>query len=136
EAGFYRSPMDRTGMPRDSNQLTAISGTSIHSESQNGVSYRLERCIGEGGMGVAFCALRHALEGLAPVVIKVVRPEIALNADHTAAILVRKEAVALGRLNERVPPTPFVVRFVDTGTAEVLGPGGPPLPWLAIEYVH
>ena len=99
-------------IPMDSNQLTAISGAVIHSESQPGVSYRLERCIGEGGMGVAFFALRQAPEGLAPVVIKIVRPEITLNANQTAAILVRKEAVALGRLNERVPPSPFVVRFV------------------------
>ncbi len=120
----------------DSKQLTAVSGVVIHSESQRGVSYRLERCIGEGGMGVAFFAIRQAPEGLAPVVIKVVRPEITLSADQTAAILVRKEAVALGRLNERVPPTPFVVRFVDTGSAEVLGKGSVVLPWLAIEYVH
>ncbi|HEY6729067.1 MAG TPA: serine/threonine-protein kinase [Polyangiaceae bacterium] len=120
----------------DSNQLTAISGAVIHSESQPGVSYRLERCIGEGGMGVAFFALRQAPEGLAPVVIKIVRPEITLNANQTATILVRKEAVALGRLNERVPPSPFVVRFVDTGACAVLGAHFPPLPWLAVEYVH
>lgn len=120
----------------DSNQLTAISGTIIHSESQSGVSYRLERCIGEGGMGVAFFALRQAPEGLAPVVIKIVRPEITLNANQTAAMLVCKEAVALGRLNERVPPSPFVVRFVDTGNAPMLGPNSPSLPWIAVEYVH
>jgi serine/threonine protein kinase len=120
----------------DSSQLTTLSGAVIHSESQQGVSYRLERCIGEGGMGVAFFALRQAPEGLAPVVIKVVRPEIALNANQTASILVRKEAVALGRLNERVPPTPFVVRFVDTGSAKLMGQNHPALPWLAVEYVH
>ena len=49
-------------------------------------------------------------------------------------LVARKEAVALGRLNESVPPSPFVVRFVDAGSVRV---GGEPVtPWTAIEYVH
>ena len=116
----------------------SLSGRVIPSEFQPQVSYRLERQIGEGGMGTAFLALRQAPDGLSPVVIKMVRSRFG-NSEATevaASMLVQKEAVALGRLNERVPPTPFVVRLVDTGTAALFGPGRPLTPWLAVEYVH
>jgi serine/threonine protein kinase len=115
----------------------SLSGTVIHSELQPGVTYRLERQIGEGGMGTAFLALRQAPDGLAPVVIKMVRRGFGSGpTDAAAGMVVQKEAVALGRLNERVPPTPFVVRLVDTGAAEMHGPTRPHTPWLAVEYVH
>ena len=45
----------------------------IGSEVQPGVSYRLERQIGEGGSGMAYLALRQAADGLSSVVIKFVR---------------------------------------------------------------
>ncbi|HYP88231.1 MAG TPA: hypothetical protein VEQ59_08755, partial [Polyangiaceae bacterium] len=86
------------------------------------MSYRLERQVGEGGMGSAYLALRQAPEGLSPVVVKLVRPAFGPNSDRAAALVVLKEAVALGRLNERVPPCPFVVRLVDTGAALMHGP--------------
>ncbi|MEO6601488.1 MAG: hypothetical protein ABIQ16_16545, partial [Polyangiaceae bacterium] len=114
----------------------SLSGQVVESEFQPGVSYRLERRIGEGGMGQAFLALRHAPDGIAPVVIKMVRPTAASGAQNSAGILVQKEAVALGRLNERIPPCPFVVRLVDTGATFLNGPNRPPTPWLAVEYVH
>jgi len=106
------------------------------SELQPGVSYRLERQIGEGGMGTAFLALRQAPDGLSPVVIKMVRPTFGGGAEFQGSMLIQKEAVALGRLNERVPPTPFVVRLVDVGAAQMHGPGRPLTPWIAVEYVH
>jgi serine/threonine protein kinase len=105
----------------------------IQSEVQPGVTYRLERQIGEGGMGMAFLAVRQSINGTAPVVIKLVRPTFG-SPEVAADLLVLKESVALGRLNERVPPTPFVVRLVDTGTARLFAQQ--PTPWLAIEYVH
>jgi serine/threonine protein kinase len=111
----------------------SLSGMVIQSEVQAGVTYRLERQIGEGGSGMAYLALRQARDGLSPVVIKLVRTA-ATSTRVTAEILVQKEAVALGRLNERVPPTPFVVRFIDTGTTRLFD--NQPMPWLAIEYVH
>ncbi|HEY4157130.1 MAG TPA: serine/threonine-protein kinase [Polyangiaceae bacterium] len=114
----------------------SLNGRVIESEFQANVSYRLERRIGEGGMGQAFLALRHAPDGIAPVVLKLVRPSAESGAQNSAGILVQKEAVALGRLNERVPPCPFVVRLVDTGSAHLNGENRPPTPWLAVEYVH
>ena len=88
----------------------SLGGTTIESELQRGVSYRLERQIGEGGMGTAFLALRQAPDGLAPVVIKMVRAGFGATgpADAAAGMLVQIEAVALGLLNERVPPTPWI----------------------------
>ena len=45
--------------------------------------------------------------------------------------------MALGRLNERVPPTPFVVRLLDAGAVPAHdGTRTLDLPWLAIEHVH
>ena len=71
-----------------------------------------------------------------PAVLKVVKPEVLGTVGPTAFLMVQKEAIALGRLNERVPSTPFVVRFIDTGTVVLKGPKQVELPWLALEYVQ
>lgn len=115
--------------------LLSLSGNELQSEFQPGVRYRLDRALGAGATGVAFLAVRDAPEGLAPVVIKVVRPSVAAAAEGRATTLVRKEVVALARLNEHVPQTPFVVRFIDTGSAQAAGTSVF-LPWIAIEHVH
>ena len=80
-----------------------LNGMTLDSELQQGVRYRIDKTLGEGGLGVVFIAVRDAPEGLAPVVIKVLRPAVVAGAQGTAGKLVRKEVVALGRLNERVP---------------------------------
>ena len=87
-------------------------------------------------MGVAFYAVREAPDGVTPAVLKVVKPDIVGTAGPTAMLMIQKEAIALGRLNERVPPTPFVVRFMDTGTVVLAKLGNVELPWIAVEYVH
>jgi serine/threonine protein kinase len=111
----------------------SLRGRFIDSEVQEGVRYYLERHVGEGGMGQAYLARREAPEGAGPVVVKVVRPTVG-EGRISPELLAQKEAVALGRLNERVPPCPFVVRFVDTGNAPIFGEKT--TPWIAIEYVH
>ncbi|HWP09337.1 MAG TPA: serine/threonine-protein kinase [Polyangiaceae bacterium] len=113
--------------------LSSLRGRVIESEVQAGVRYFLERHVGEGGMGQAYLARREAPEGAGPVVVKVVRPTVG-EGRISAELLAQKEAVALGRLNERVPPCPFVVRFVDTGSARIFSQQ--PTPWIAIEFVH
>ncbi|MEO7037861.1 MAG: serine/threonine-protein kinase [Polyangiaceae bacterium] len=112
---------------------SSFSGRYIDSDVQQGVRYVLEQQVGEGGMGAAYLARREAPEGASPVVVKVVRRQFGTT-DISPELVAQKEAVALGRLNERVPPCPFVVRFVDTGSTPHFGL--PPTPWIAIEYVH
>jgi serine/threonine protein kinase len=124
-------------LPPDDDSLATAVGGSIPSEVVPGVVYSLLAPVGQGAMAVAFYALRVAPEGECPVVIKVLRPWFVRQLGSTAALTVKKEAIALGRLNERVPATPFVVRFIDTGVVPVQhGSDRLELPWVAVEYVH
>ncbi|MFZ5890217.1 MAG: serine/threonine-protein kinase [Myxococcota bacterium] len=117
-------------------EIDAFLGRAIASEGQPGVRFELERRLGVGGTAAAFLASRVSREGQSPAVVKIILPEVAASHGSTAAMVVRKEAVALGRLNERVPPTPFVVRLMDTGTVPYVFRGKAiDLPWLAIEFV-
>lgn len=118
--------------PASASAPPTLRGSVFPSEVQPGVEYRLLRHVGEGAMGVVYLATRHAPEGESVVVVKLVNPGL-VEADLTADIFAHKEAVALGRLNERVPPCPFVVRFVDTGAALI---DNVMTPWIAVEYVH
>jgi serine/threonine protein kinase len=121
--------------PED-DDLTGLVGAELRSSYRAGVTYRIDRSIGTGGMSVAFLAMRIAPEGITPVVLKLPRPSL-LRQGGKADLTMRKEAVALGRLNERVPPTPFVVRLIEADTLAARIGGVPTgLPWLSIEYVH
>jgi len=112
-------------------------GLTIGSGALPEVKLRLERRLGEGGTAVAYLATRFGPDGTSPVVVKVILPSVIAQAGETARMVVQKEAVALGRLNERVPPSPFVVRLLDVGELEYKRHGATlQLPWLAIEYVH
>ncbi len=112
--------------------IGAVIGSEYHP-----VSYRVERILGEGGTAVACLCTRSAPDGQSPAVVKVISPRLASRSGEVASTLVRKEAVALGRLNERVPPSPFVVRLIEAGTTQVRHLNRiVSLPWLAVEYVH
>lgn len=118
-------------------ELSFVSGRPIHSELVPEVSYVIERIIGKGGFGFACLAIRRSPDGSSPVVLKITRPRVVVEAGDMALRAVKKEAVALGRLNERVPPTPFVVRLLDTGSLSVIDAERTiEVPWIAIEYVH
>jgi len=117
--------------------LEGLIGRVVPSEVVPGVSYRIVWRLGEGAMSVVFYALRVTADGELPVVIKVLRPSFVQREGETAALIVKKESIALGRLNERVPPTPFVVRFIDTSTLPLGYKGREVIvPWLVVEYVH
>jgi serine/threonine protein kinase len=112
-------------------------GQVLESALQPGVSYRLEHKLGEGATAVAYLARRQGPDGEWPAVIKIIQPHIVKDSNERALTIIKKEAVALGRLNERVPPTPFVVRLLDTGSLLFKPFGkGLELPWIALEYVH
>ncbi len=122
---------------RDDENLDGLIGRELASELNPGVSYRLEHTLGRGGGSVAFLATRRADDGAVPVVVKILRPSFVRKLGATAHLLIRKEAVALGRLNEQVPPTPYVIRLLDTGTLRVLRENQQlELPWIVLEYVH
>jgi len=117
--------------------LEALIGSDFASELQPAVSYRAGRRIGEGGMAVAFHAIRIAPGTQTPTVLKVLRPPIVRGSATAARLIIQKEAVALGRLNEQVPPNPYVVRLVDVGALQARYEGRPlELPWIALEYVR
>lgn len=114
-----------------------VLGEQIPSQIQSAAYYKVERYLGGGGMSVALFATRLAPDGETPVVLKVMKPELARRQDQAALLSVAKEAVALGRLNDHVPTTPFVVRYIDSGNLRVeYGMRSLRLPWVAIEYVH
>jgi len=112
-------------------------GTTVASELRTGVVYRIERRLGDGGTAIAYFASRFGPEGTSPAVLKIIQPAIIAKAGELAEMVVKKESVALGRINERVPPCPSVVRLLDSGSLEYGGRGtSMRLPWLALEYVH
>jgi serine/threonine protein kinase len=112
-------------------------GQVLESAYQPGVGYRLEERLGEGGTALAYLARRTSPNGESQVVIKLILPKIAADSDERALTIIKKEAVALGRLNERIPPTPFVVRLLDTGSLPFRSHGRTlELPFIALEYVH
>ncbi|MBI4704487.1 MAG: serine/threonine protein kinase [Deltaproteobacteria bacterium] len=121
--------------PRD-DALDGLLGESVPSLVTPGVSYRVERRLARGATSIVFLALRCAREGSCPVVLKLVRPSL-VRGGQVASIVVTKEAVALGRLNEQVPPTPYVVRLIEAGELAVEQAGREiGLPWLAVEHVY
>ncbi|MCS6901422.1 MAG: serine/threonine protein kinase [Polyangiaceae bacterium] len=101
------------------------------------VRYLLERKLGIGGMSVVYEAKRRTPQGETPTVVKLMLPKFVQESQQIALTSLSKEAQALQRLNDRVPPTPFVVRFYDVGFLEVqLGGGRLSLPWLSLEFVE
>jgi serine/threonine protein kinase len=112
-------------------------GQVLESAYQHGVSYRLEQKLGEGGTAAAYLARRTSAAGESQVVIKIILPQLVAESDERALTIIKKEAVALGRLNERIPPTPFVVRLLDTGAVPFRSHGRDLLlPFIALEYVQ
>jgi serine/threonine protein kinase len=102
-----------------------------------GARFRIDRPLGEGGTGVAFFATRIADGGESPHVVKVFRPTLILKSPEIAEVSRRKEATAMRRLNERVPPSPFIVRMTDVGELAVrFRDQELSLPWIASEFVN
>jgi len=117
--------------------LDAFQGQTVVPSGARGISYFLERKLGAGGMSVVFEARRRTPQGETPTVVKLLLPSFVLENQQVALTSLSKEAQALGLLNDRVPPTPFVVRFYDVGFLEILYDNARlSLPWLSLEFVQ
>lgn len=106
-----------------------------------GERWIVEGLIGVGGMGVVLGAT-DGPDG-APVVAKVIAPQLAPAQWAAFVKASRREALALRRLSDRRPPSPYIVRFFDEGEVEVpiqtKVPGADdetiPIRYLILEYV-
>lgn len=124
-------------VPVHDDSLSDLAGETLVSTRVPGVLYRIGERIGEGGLANVFLALRIAKDGECPVVLKVVRPSCATAMGSKAGLSVQKEFAALSRLNERVPPTPYVVRLMDADSLTVAIDGARvELPWLVLEFMQ
>jgi len=89
----------------------ALSGATL------GDRWLVEGLLGVGGMGVVLGAT-DGPDG-APVVAKVIAPQLAPAQWAAFVKASRREALALRRLSDRRPPSPYIVRFFDEGEVEV-----------------
>lgn len=123
-------------IPNTTDDLGDLVGVELAGR-RPGWRFRIERRLGGGSQGNAFLSTRISEGGTDPVVVKIWRPSFVLAHAELANLVLRKEYVALARLNDHVPPTPFVVRLIDGGEITVrMRFASVTLPWLAIEYVH
>ncbi|HYQ00776.1 MAG TPA: protein kinase [Polyangiaceae bacterium] len=87
-----------------SDPLSTVNGTQLVPGCVVGNKYRIDGCLGEGGMGVVLSATHLELD--APVAIKIVREEYAGSEDIVERVLFEARAVARMRSNH-------VVRVLD-----------------------
>lgn len=117
--------------------MPELRGAALPSSLRPGVVYHVEHLLGAGGMGSVFFANRIAPEGRSLTVVKVLHPWFVAESGKTAKISFQKEVTALRRMQQHVPPNPFVVRYLDTGALTVsYKQQAMELPWVVTEYVH
>jgi serine/threonine protein kinase len=116
-------------------ELGFLRGQVLPSNLDAQVNYQLESVLGEGASAAAFLASRRSPTGVATVVVKVLLPRLVREKGDLVRLAFKKEVVALGRLGEKVPPTPFVVRLLEAGEIEGVH-GKLTLPWLVLEFVQ
>jgi serine/threonine protein kinase len=119
--------------PDEKSELGFLLGRRLPSTADAQVHYQLDSVLGEGASAAAFLASRRTPAGTATVVVKVLLPRLVRDQGELVTLAFKKEVVALGRLAEKIPPTPFVVRLFEAGE---LSHGSLTLPWLALEFVH
>lgn len=131
-----------------SRDLPELIGARV-SDGEEDAGYVIDAVLGIGGMGVAFLAhVEGDVErpGRPPVgtrcVLKILLPEVVLREARVAELSFKKEVIALARLAEKRPPSPFVVRWLDAGAMTVRHAGAREqgierlrLPWCAMELV-
>lgn len=133
----------RSGLPAElSSELDALVGALVPANDPASTSpparYRLERVLGRGALFVTFRATRISPEGAVPHAVKVLRPSLARAWPAGAKVLSREQARVLAILNERLPPSPNVVRLFEIGELAIDPARGidVPVPWLALELIE
>src|SRR4051794_30160780 len=96
-------PRQRRGETLGQALARSLSGATL------GDRWVVEGLIGVGGMGVVLGAT-DGPDG-APVVAKVIAPQLAPAQWAAFVKASRREALALRRLSARRPPSPYIVRF-------------------------
>ncbi len=121
----------RTGLPRQlSEELDRLAPKLF---TVPGGRYRLERLVGRGSLFVTFRATRIDDEGAVPHAVKVLRPSLLRAWPSGARVLSREQARVLAILNERVPPSPHVVRLFEIGELDIEGAA---VPFFALEWIE
>jgi serine/threonine protein kinase len=111
DVGAVEAPARTPGEVLGRALARALTGASL------GDRWLVEGLIGVGGMGVVLGAT-DGPDG-APVVAKVIAPQLAPAQWAAFVKASRREALALRRLSDRRPPSPYIVRFFDEGEVEV-----------------
>ena len=121
----------------DDLNLSGLIGQQISSSRDSGVVFRFDERLAAGASAMTFKGTRMTPGGSSLVVMKVMGPAFMRAAGANAVLAAHKETLSLGRLNAQTPPTPFVVRLIDTGWMKItMGTERIDVPWLAVEYIH
>jgi serine/threonine protein kinase len=121
----------KTGLPRQlSEELDTVAPKLF---TIGDARYRLERVVGRGALFVTFRATRIDDEGAVPHAVKVLRPSLMRAWPSGARVLSRDQARVLSILNERVPPSPHVVRLFEIGELPLEGLS---VPFFALEWIE
>lgn len=128
----------KSGPPRQlTEELDALAPALVPAPVAS-ARYRLERVVGRGTLFVTFRATRIDEHGAVPHAVKVLRPSLARAWPSGARLLSREQARVLAILNERLPPSPHVVRLFEIGElAEDRARGvDVAVPFLAFEWIE
>jgi len=128
----------KSGLPRQLHEELGALAPTLIPATIRGARYRLERLVGRGGLFVTFRATRIDDQGAVPHAVKILRPSLARAWPAGARLLSREQARVLAILNERVPPSPHVVRLLEIGeVAEDRARGvDEAVPYLAFEWIE
>jgi len=145
------SPPDEVpAVSADLRELVSVRVLDWLGENWAPAGYRIEQVLGAGGMAVAFLVRVEEDAADRPgrpppgsrCVLKVLLPQVVIREAKVAQLSFKKEVIALSRLAEKIPPSPFVVRYLDAGVLPVMwseSKDAPKkqihLPWCAVELV-
>jgi serine/threonine protein kinase len=121
----------KSGLPRE--LAEELDGFAPKLIAVGDAKYRLERLVGRGALFVTFRATRIDAAGAVPHAVKVFRPSLLRAWPAGARVLSREQRRVLSIMNERVPPSPHVVRLFDIAELDV---GNDRVPFFALEWIE